>query len=619
MNQDLIYNFKNLGGVSDIYTISTSKGIYDGYDCVTKKTNSGFEVERDSFRIDSNLDETEGVSVRYDVLKNTSEEKLALYNYAYRFCIDAREVEVYTQFSNWQNESDGKWQELTSGITSMSKGAFTTIDATPIVAVWNKQTQRGTVFHIMPRHGWKIDVNKRCAVSGEAYTVVEISICDDALRIDLEKGEEMAFSPVIYYEFKDKKTLDSYKLHKYMNEKYPRKGLPVMYNTWLATFDCINYEVLSKQAEEAAKLGCEYFVIDAGWFGTGDELWANLIGLWEENKTGALKGRMIEVSDKVHSLGMKFGIWLEPERALERVKSVKKYPEYYFTNGTSYFLDYSLPEARDFMRKIVFSLIDKYNVDYVKLDFNDCVSYDIKGRAFYDYHKGYFEFISSLREKYPDLYIEGCAGGGYRLDLGKVSLFDSYWFTDNQSAHGGSIILKNSILRIPPSFLDRWISVTSVDGCTPTYETQDTTRVISTNNGTWDEVVGVHPEFLTAFFSGGSVGLSCDLTKWDEKLKKQIGEFITEYKKERDFWKDASCRIICDTERVVALQYENNGKIKIVVYTYNLKQSNLRIYPVVENRSYVVDGTERSYADIDENGICIDKAKNWHGYIISME
>ncbi len=619
MNRDLIYNFKNHGGVSDIYTISTSFGVYDGYDCVTEKTDSGFKAERDGFRIESLLEEAEGVSVRTDVLKNIADKKMTLYNYAYRFCIDAREVEVYTQLSNWQNESDGKWQELTSGVTSMSKGVYTTADATPIVAVWNKQTHRGTVFHIMPRHGWKIDVNKRCAVSGEIYTIVEISICDDALRIELDQGEEMTFSPVIYYEFRDKLTLDSHKLHQYMNKKYPRKSLPVMYNTWLATFDRISYEVLSKQAEEASKLGCEYFVIDAGWFGKGDELWADLIGLWEENQTGGLKGRMIDVSEKVHSLGMKFGMWIEPERALERADAVKIHPEYYFTNGTSYFLDYSLPEAREFMKKTVCSLIDRYSVDYVKLDFNDCVTYDIKGRAFYDYHKGYFEFISSLREKYPDLYIEGCAGGGYRLDLDAVRLFDSYWFTDNQSAHGGSIILKNSILRMPPSFLDRWISVTSVDGCTPTYETRDTKRAISTNNGTWDEIVGVHPEFLTAFFAGGCIGLSCDLTKWDEDLKKHVSEFIKEHKKERKFWMSTTCRIICDTERVVALQYENNGKIKVVIYTYNLKQPGLRIYPVIENRSYKVDGVERSYADIDENGIYIEKVKNYHGYIIDME
>ena len=92
MNQDLIYNFKNLGGVSDIYTISTDCGVYDGYDCVTKKTGYGFEAVRNGFRIESNLEESDGVVVRSDILENTSEGKLTLYNYACMFCLEAREV-----------------------------------------------------------------------------------------------------------------------------------------------------------------------------------------------------------------------------------------------------------------------------------------------------------------------------------------------------------------------------------------------------------------------------------------------------------------------------------------------------------------------------------------------
>lgn len=574
----MIYNFDNLGGVSDIYNISTNLGTYDGYDCVTIKTDNGFLAERDGFSIKCNIEESDGVNVRGDVVENTSDKTLQIYNYAYRFCVESGEVDVYTQLSSWQNESDGRWQNLVTGVSAMSKGIYTTSDATPMVAIWNKQINRGVVFHIMPRHGWKIDVSKRNAVSGKIHTVIEISICDDALCISLEKGECIELSPIVYYEFTDRTTLDCHKLHKYMNEKYPHKSMPVMYNSWLAFFDRISYDVLITQAEEAAKLGCEYFVIDAGWFGDGDKSWTELIGMWEENQTGAIMGRMKDVSDKVHSIGMKFGMWLETERALKGVKSVEEHPEFFFTNGTAYFLDYSNPDAREYMKNIVFSLVEKYNVDYIKFDFNDNMTYDESRKAFLDYHKGYYEFISSVRMKFPEIYLEGCGGGGFRLDLDKVRLFDSYWFTDNQSVVRGAKILKNTILRMPPTFLDRWISVISADGFTPAYGTGETKRIISTDNGTWDSVIGVNTELIKAFFAGGNIGLSCDLTKWDDSLKKEMADFIAEYKKERHFWRDATCRIICDTDSVVALQYENGEKIKVVIYTCKLNQTELRIY-----------------------------------------
>ena len=597
-----IYNFKNLGGISDIYTISTDCGIYDGYDSVTKECENGFYAERKNFVVKSKVENERGVSVRCDTVENTSNDCLEIRHYAYRFCIETGEVEVYTQLNHWQNESDGRWQDLVSGVTSMSKGAYTTSDATPMVAVWNKQTMRGIVFHIMPRHGWRIDVNKRNGVSGKIYTIIEISVCDDALCIKADKGESIEFSPVLYYEFKDKTSLDCHKLHQYIYEKYPRKEMPVVYNSWLATFDRIDFELMLRQAEEAAKLGCEYFVIDAGWFGEGDKPWTDLIGMWEENTTGALKGRMSDLSSLVHSLGMKFGIWLEPERALKDVTSVKEHPEYFFSNGNSYFFDYSKADARRYMLGVINALVEKYNVDYIKLDFNDNITYDVRREAFIYYHKGYFEFINDIRRMFPDIYIEGCGGGGFRLDLDKVRLFDSYWFTDNQSPIKGSRILKNTILRIPPAFIDRWVSVISIDGVTSAYSDKSENRVISTDNGTWDYVAGVNPEFLKAFFSGGNIGLTCDLTKWDNNLKKEMSEFIAKYKKEREFWKNAICCVICDTDSVMALQYENCGEIKIVVYTYKINQATLVIYPMNA-----------------ENPVVIDEPKDYYGYIISME
>jgi len=618
MNLNNIYNFNNQQGISDIYAFSGSCGIYDGFDSVTEKTADGFTAVREAFTVLSEIKSDDGVFMRTDTVRNTSGSAISINHYAYRFAFEGGEFDVYTQLSHWQNESSGEWQKLVTEVGASSKGIYTTATSTPMAAVWDRQTGRGVVFHILPECSWKINVSRKNAVSKNVFTVVEISLKDDGLKLELEKDESINFSPVIYYEFTDRESLDCHKLHKFFNKLYPRREMPVMYNTWLAFFDRVDFESVSAQAVEAADMGCEYFVLDAGWFGEGDASWVKLIGQWTENRTGAYKGRMKELSDKVHRLGMKFGLWLEPERAKDGAGIVHEHPEYFIKGAKSYFLDFANDEARAYMTKVTLELIKKYNIDYIKFDFNDNLSYDIRRTAFYKYHKGYYRYIDTIKEKYPDIYLECCAGGGFRMDLGKLRRFDSFWFSDNQSPYEGLKIVKNTIKRMPPSALDRWAVLVSRDGFIPAYDTNETVRTLATDNGTWDAVIGVTPEFITGFFRGGTPALSCDLTKFDSRLKKQIKDFISKYKEERGFWKDASCRILCDTESLLVLQYENGGEIRIVIYTFRTTQAGITVYPVIEKESYLVDGVERSCEDIIMNGIHITDPKDNFSYTIPL-
>ncbi len=620
MNLNKIYDFNNIGGISDIFSFSGSCGIYEGYQCVTKETQNGFVSQNKDFTLKSEVECIDNVFMRSDFIKNTSADDIDIYKYAYRFCFEGEEMDIYTQYSCWQNESYGDWQKLVTEISVSSKNLHTTSDGTPMVAVWNRQTSRGVVFHLLPQFAWKISVSKRNdIVSKNVFTVIEIALNDDALRLPLKKGEILDFSSVIYYEFTDKLSLDCHKLHNFLNKKYPRRELPVMYNTWLAFFDRVDYDKIYKQIKEAADIGCEYFTLDAGWFGDGEYSWEDQIGCWVENKTNAYKGRMKEVSDEIYKAGMKFGLWLEPERALEKTQIVKEHPEYFFKNNKSYFLDFANDEAREYITKLTLDLIEKYNISYLKFDFNDSITFDQNQKAFYDYHKGNLKYIKSIKEQYPEIYLECCAGGGFRMDIQKLTEYDSFWFSDNQSPYYSVEIMKNTVLRMLPSAIDRWAVLTSQDGFIPDYHNKKTVRTIATDNGTWDEVIGVKPEYICGFFAGGAPALSCDLTNMDENLKKHLKEFIDNFKKERNFWKNASCRILTDIQSVLVMQYENNDEIKIVVYTNKVKQAALTLYPVTQKRDYNVDGIQRTYEDIQTNGIRIEEPQNKYSYIISLK
>ena len=205
------------------------------------------------------------------------------------------------------------------------------------------------------------------------------------------------------------------------------------------------------------------------------------------------------------------------------------------------------------------------------------------------------------------------------MELEQARYFDSFWFTDNQSPYEGLTIIKNSLRRLPPYILERWLALVSRDGFVPAYGTDNEIRTLATNNGTWDSVVSVTDEYVKGFFSGGSVGLSCDLTKLEKDFKNSIREFIVKYKKERDFWMNASARILCDTDLFLAVQYEYNKKIKVVVISFVTKQDSFTVYPVVENKDYTVNGEKKTYKELKEDGITINEVKNNYSYTFDIE
>jgi alpha-galactosidase len=152
--------------------------------------------------------------------------------------------------------------------------------------------------------------------------------------------------------------MDAYKLHRYCNEKYPSK-LPIVYNTWMSHFDYIDFDNLVCQLDKASLLGCEYFTVDAGWFGK-TQMWWDVVGDWQESDESAMKGRLREFSDLVRKEGLKFGLWFEIERANPDCENVNLHPEYYIRDGAHCYVDFAKRESCDFIYDILKKNIDKY-------------------------------------------------------------------------------------------------------------------------------------------------------------------------------------------------------------------------------------------------------------------
>lgn len=588
----------------DVWNLSGNFGKY---------TANTLRSENDTLKIEASCTEDKSrVFHCTGSLRNISKSPITVNCLQTKFHLGNGEFEVYTQYNGWQNENTGAWQPLVSEAVVSSRSIRASYGAAPFMAIRNKQTGRGVIFHLLADYAWTIRV-KMIPLDGElAEAVVEIGVNCENFSLRLEPNEVTATPEVLFYEFKNTTDLDCAKLHKFCLSNYPRKQMPVIYNTWLANFDGINPDFICSQIPKAAAIGCEYFVIDAGWFGKGSD-WYSSRGDWRENENGKLQGKLFDISEKVRQHGMKFGLWFEIESASKNADALKAHPEDYFTpNGNLYFLDFSKEYARRRILDILTENIEKYHIEFIKFDFNQDVDYDTEKSAYIHYYRGYEVFLKELKSRYPHIYLENCASGGMRVDLKNATQFDSFWLSDNQSPYEGMRIFKEGIKRLPPQCIEKWAVLTSFENFFPSYVGTEKEKILSTHDATWDGVVGVHESFLKGFLSGSPIGISCDLTRLSASLLQTLSEHIAAFKKERAFWENAVCHILADTEKILVLQFETVKKSKILVFAYKTMQNSLTVYPKVDAcQTYLIENEVVSGKDISENGVVLSVSGNY--------
>ncbi len=590
-----------------------------------QKDSEKFFCENAFYHLQSKTETDEnGVFTRQDTFKNISNEVLHLHSLHSRFTFQGGEYEVYTQSNAWQAESMGGWTELVTSVRAVGSSTRTAQHAAPFVVLWSKQQNRGVAFHLMPCSAWEMSITR--IASGGKYTsvVVDMGILERDLDLSIAPEETLELPKILCYEVLDRVSLDCWKLHAYMHKHYPRREMPIIYNSWLYRFTDFDYEIMKTQVAPAANLGVEYFVIDAGWFGDG-RVWVECTGDWKENTTGNFAGRMAELANDVRSAGMKFGIWMEPERAGPQTDAVLSHKEYYVKGDTGkfYFLDFANPQARDWMLDVITQLVKKYGVAFIKDDYNADLYYDARHSAFLKYQQGHEQFIKDLRQRHPQLYLSGCGAGGMRMELAEYTKFDSTWPTDNCSPYRGLRIYKDTLLRRPPQGFEKVLALHSLveyeDFYSPFAKETRTSaqRAVACGDAIWKHPEGVTPSFLKSYITGGPVVFSCDLTKLSAPLTEALQEKIAEIKKDRSFWLQAVARILCDTPTVLALQYHNEALSKVVVqlFTLEAQQRRFTVRPQVDAaKTYLLDGEKIFGKQILEEGVTVcpqPEVDNW--------
>ena len=223
---------------------------------------------------------------------------------------------------------------------------------------------------------------------------------------------------------------------------------PVLVNNWEATYFDFNADKLLKIAKEASDMGLDMLVLDDGWFGKRDDDNSGL-GDWfvNEEKLGC---SLKELVDKVNDLGLMFGIWFEPEMISEDSDLYREHPDWAMVvpgrapirSRSQLLLDMSRREVIEYVKDRLFAIMDSANIQYIKWDMNRSMAAaysavlptDRQGEIRHRYVLGLYEVLEALLERYPELLLEGCSGGGGRFDAGMLYYAPQIWCSDNTDA-----------------------------------------------------------------------------------------------------------------------------------------------------------------------------------------
>ena len=600
----------NCNSAKDMYTLRGSFTLPIGNVC---KTDSGFAYEGDGYRVDTAVEKHEsGVYKRKDIITNISDKPIDIRAALSKFSFDGGEYEVYTQYSEWCHEGVGAWQRLVTEVGVGNDDVRTNVGSAPFLAIYNLQNGRGMAFHVLSRSTWQMKVKKYYSHQGhEKKVFVEIGINEKGFDYTVQPGQSLEMPEILYYEFRNKTDIDAFKLHRYYNCVKPARAMPLVYDTWLSNFDDISYELLMEQLEVARELGIEYFTVDAGWFFKPREWW-NSVGDWEEELNSSMRGRMREFSDKVREYGLKFGLWFEIERAGTQSNTVREHPEHYlFENGYGY-VNFADKNARDYIYNKLEANIKRYGIEYIKFDYNAELTYDKTNHSFIEFFDGYHEFLDRIAREHPEIYLENCASGGLRMSLASLEGFDSFWISDNHSLYTQLEVFKNTLIRMPSRSLETWLTVSSIENFTPTYDGKPTEKIISSGNADWSYAEFMEESFVTAVMFGGPIGISCNLTRLSDKFKATLKEKFDQFKSERSFWAQSECHILCDTDTMLVLQFNDKdyNEVKIFSFVDNAMQNEITVYPVLDMNAAYRDGEGvRLATEIDENGVTL--SVNW--------
>lgn len=378
--------------------------------------------------------------------------------------------------------------------------------------------------------------------------------------------------------------------------KYKTARRPVLINNWEATYFDFNTEKLLNIARDAKNVGIEMLVMDDGWFGKRNDDHSGL-GDWFVNEK-KLGGTLKELVDGVNEIGLKFGIWFEPEMISEDSDLYRAHPEWALhipgrsvtRSRDQLVLDFSREDARTYVFDRMCEILESANIEYVKWDANRHLTdvwsanlpADRQGEVFHRYILGLYDFLEKITQKFPNVLFEGCSGGGGRFDAGMMYYHPQIWCSDDTDAVERLEIQYGTSFAYPVSTVGSHVSV-----C-PNHQT--------------GRSVSMKTRGVAAM--SGTFGYELDITKMSEEDKEIVKEQIAAFKKYYDVIQNGDYYRLTDDGRksaFVAWQFVSEDQKESLVNVVVLKTKANPMFHTVYVRGlkpdslYEVEGTGEKF------------------------
>ncbi|TDD28529.1 alpha-galactosidase [Kribbella turkmenica] len=329
----------------------------------------------------------------------------------------------------------------------------------------------------------------------------------------------------------------------------------VLYNSWFATEFDVRVEHQLELAHRAAAIGVETFVVDDGWF-TGRTDDRHGLGDWDVDPAKFPDG-LAAFIDRLGELGLDFGLWVEPESVSPDSVLATAHPEWILrTDGreplqvrNQWLLDLSRDDVAEFIWTTLDRLLSSYRISYLKWDANrprlDAGDQrrDLDGRVV----SHLYAILDRLRAEHPGVYVEGCAGGGARVDLAMAARVDTLWPSDNTAPLDRLRIQRGFLTGYAPHLMSSWV-----------------TDAVGTHDGRQRSL-----DFRFHVAMSGVLGIGADVSRWSDDRLKTAQRHIAQYKSIRDVVVNGNVHGLS-----AGLQYV--GADKSVVFLWETGDGNVR-------------------------------------------
>ena len=391
---------------------------------------------------------------------------------------------------------------------------------------------------------------------------------------------------------------------------YQLSSRPVLINNWEATYFDFNEEKILNIARQASKLGIDMMVLDDGWFGKRDDDCSGL-GDWFVNEK-KLNGGLKALVEKINAMGMKFGLWFEPEMVSEDSDLYRNHPDWAIQipgrkpmrSRYQLVLDMSNPEVVDYLYGVMSAILRENHIEYVKWDMNRSISdwYTAtlsRGRQMEMPHRyvlGLYELLEKLTSEFPDVLFEGCSGGGGRFDAGMMYYCPQIWCSDDTDAHERTFIQYGTSFFYPTSTVGSHVSAV------PNHQTGRITSI---------ETRGV-------VAMAGSFGYELDLNQLSEEEKTVVAKQVTHYKEYQSLIYNGDYYRLANPfeDGMSAWSWISEDKKIILVQGVlfrakpNVLRKTLRLMGLEAKKNYKIAGTEEVYTVVAlmSGGVLLQRA-----------